>query len=228
MEPSRGNRGEAIDSLWRFVAGAASFGQCSPAVVPSAAAVEIRRARVASSGYDALTMPANVEIKARLRDPARVRRFLEEATGGPPRVLEQEDTFFPVAAGRLKIRVLGHRQGELIAYRRSDTAGPKVSEYLVVPTTEPALMRDALAAALGVRDTVRKTRLLFLVGTTRIHLDTVEKLGDFLELEVVLRAGQSVAEGEGVARDLMTWLGVGGGDLLEEAYIDMIEREGSG
>jgi adenylate cyclase class IV len=214
--------------LLRLISGVVSFRRRRPAVAPSATAIEIRRARLASSGYDAPTMPANVEIKARLRHPARVRRFLEEATGGPPQVLDQEDTFFPVAAGRLKLRVLGHRRGELIAYRRSDAAGPKVSEYLVVPTTEPALLRDALAAALGVRGTVRKTRLLFLVGTTRVHLDTVERLGEFLELEVVLRAGQSVAEGEGVARDLMAWLGIEEGDLLEEAYIDMIEGAGSG
>jgi adenylate cyclase class IV len=172
-------------------------------------------------------MSANVEIKARLRAPRRVRRLLEEATGGQPEVIEQEDTFFPVASGRLKIRILGPGRGELIAYRRADSAGPKVSEYLVVPTTEPALLRDALAAALGVRGTVRKTRLLFLVGATRVHLDAVERLGEFLELEVVLRAGQSVARGEDVARELMGWLGIEEGDLLEEAYIDMIEREGT-
>ena len=173
-------------------------------------------------------MPANIEIKARLREPARIRQFLEKATGGPPQVIEQEDTFFPVASGRLKVRILGHRRGELIAYRRTDAAGPKVSEYLVVPTAEPALLRDALAAALGVRGTVRKTRLLFLVGTTRIHLDAVDQLGDFLELEVVLRAGQTIAMGEKIARELMEWLGIDGGDLLEDAYIDMIERLGAG
>lgn len=175
-------------------------------------------------GYDTGIMPANVEIKARLRDPERVRRFLQDATGGPPQIIEQEDTFFPAATGRLKIRILGPGRGELIAYRRADAAGPKVSEYLVVPTTEPALLRDALAAALGARGTVRKTRLLFLVGATRVHLDTVERLGDFLELEVVLRPAQSVAEGEVVARELMEWLGIPETDLLEEAYIDMLER----
>jgi len=173
-------------------------------------------------------MPANVEIKARLRDPERVRRFLEEATGGPPAPLEQEDTFFPVPQGRLKLRILGRGRGELIAYRRTGAPGPKVSEYLIVPTTEPALLRDALATALGVRGTVRKTRLLFLVGATRIHLDTVDRLGDFIELEVVLRPGQSIARGEEVARELMGWLGIAEADLLETAYIDMLERLGAG
>jgi len=169
-------------------------------------------------------MPANVEIKARLSDPAHVRSFLESLTGGPPQIIEQEDTFFPVANGRLKLRLLGLGRGELIAYRRTDAAGPKVSEYLVVPTTEPALLREALAAALGVRGTVRKTRLLYLVGQTRVHLDTVERLGEFLELEVVLRSGQPVSEGEAIARDLMGRLGIDSSELLQEAYIDMLER----
>lgn len=173
-------------------------------------------------------MAANVEIKARLRDPARVRRLVEEATGTPPDLLEQEDTFFPAPDGRLKLRVLGPERGELIAYRRTSTAGPKLSEYLIAPTSEPGLLRDALAAALGVRGTVHKTRLLFRIGTTRIHLDTVERLGEFLELEVVLRPGQSVAEGETVARELMAWLGIEESDLLEDAYIDMLERKTSG
>jgi adenylate cyclase class IV len=203
LEPSRGGPREATVSLrggWRV-------GEVGWGVGP---------------GYDARVMAANVEIKARLRDPERVRHLIEQATGGPPQVIEQEDTFFPVAAGRLKIRILGPGRGELIAYRRTDAAGPKVSEYLVVPTTEPALLRDALAVALGVRGTVRKTRLLFLVGATRVHLDTVEQLGNFLELEVVLRPAQSVAEGEVIARELMEWLGIAEVDLLEGAYIDML------
>jgi predicted adenylyl cyclase CyaB len=170
-------------------------------------------------------MPANVEIKTRLPERERARDFLEKLTGGPPEVIEQEDTFFPVASGRLKLRLLGRGCGELIAYHRTDAAGPKVSEYLVVPTAEPALLREALAAALGVRGTVRKTRLLFLVGQTRVHLDTVERLGDFLELEVVLRPGQSIAQGEEIARDLMDRLGIEEKEMLPGAYIDMLERE---
>jgi adenylate cyclase class IV len=61
----------------------------------------------------------------------------------------------------------------------------------------------------------------------RIHLDTVERLGEFLELEVVLRAGQTIAMGEDMSRGLTEWLGIEGEDLLEDACIDMIERLGA-
>lgn len=92
----------------------------------------------------------------------------------------------PVRAGRLKLRQFSPESGELIAYSRADVAGTKQSDYLIVPTSTPAELR-ALAAALGVRQTVIKTRVLLRVGQTRIHLDAVQGLGSFVELEVVLR-----------------------------------------
>jgi predicted adenylyl cyclase CyaB len=74
-----------------------------------------------------------------------------------------------------------------------------------------------------VRGVVRKRRYLYLVGQTRVHLDEVEGLGEFMELEVVLRPEQSDAEGQAIARDLMTRLGIREEDLLEGAYMDLLE-----
>jgi len=85
-------------------------------------------------------------------------------------------------------------------------------------------LQTALRLALGVRGIVRKTRYLYLSGQTRIHLDDVEGLGQFMELEVVLRDGQSDAEGQTIAEELMTRLGVRKEDLLEGAYMDLLEK----
>lgn len=41
-----------------------------------------------------------------------------------------------------------------------------------------------LDTALGSTGRVKKVRRLFLVDQTRIHVDSVEGLGDFAELEV--------------------------------------------
>ncbi|HET9912673.1 MAG TPA: class IV adenylate cyclase, partial [Anaerolineales bacterium] len=79
------------------------------------------------------------------------------------------------------------------------------------------------ALAYGIRGFVRKTRYLYLVGQTRVHLDDVEGLGQFIELEVVMREGQSDAEGQVIAEDLMERLGVARSDLLEGAYMDLLE-----
>jgi hypothetical protein len=61
---------------------------------------------------------------------------------------------------------------------------------------------------------------------TRMHLDDVESLGQFMELEVVLRDGQSDDEGQAIAEELMTRLGVRKEDLLEGAYMDLLEKRG--
>ncbi len=74
------------------------------------------------------------------------------------------------------------------------------------------------------RGVVRKERLLYMVGQTRVHLDSVEGLGHFVELEVVLRPGQSDDEGQAIARDLMARLGIREADLLETAYMDMLAQ----
>lgn len=170
-------------------------------------------------------MPRNVEIKARVRELDAVQARAAALSDAPAVVLEQEDTFFNVPDGRLKMRVFPYGKGELIAYRRPDAAGPKTSEYFVYRTPHPEQLADLLTRALGVRGIVRKRRLLYLVGRTRIHLDEVEGLGAFLELEVVLAEGQAEEEGEAIARRLLAELGVRDEDRVAEAYIDLLESE---
>lgn len=137
----------------------------------------------------------------------------------------QEDTFFNTPVGRLKLRVLARDLGQLIYYEREDTSGPKRSNYIISRTSEPASLKVALSAAVGVRGIVRKRRLLYWVGNTRIHLDEVEGLGSYMELEVVLDGDQSVEEGQSIATELMEKLGVAEADLVKEAYIDLVERQ---
>ena len=84
-----------------------------------------------------------------------------------------------------------------------------------------------LALAYGVVGRVRKTRTLCFVGATRIHLDDVEGLGHFLELEVVLAPGQSTDDGEAIARDLMARLSLDESSLTTGAYVDLLERKGA-
>ena len=170
-------------------------------------------------------MPVNIEIKARARDFADLRRRAEALSDTPVQVIPQEDTFFLIARGRLKLRQLAPDHGQLVFYERPDQDGPKRSNYHIFETRDPDGLKAILRLALGVRGVVRKTRYLYLVGQTRIHLDEVEGLGEFMELEVVLRPEQSDAEGQGIAEDLMSQLGVGEEDLLEGAYMDLLEEK---
>jgi predicted adenylyl cyclase CyaB len=170
-------------------------------------------------------MARNVEIKARIHDVDEVRARAAALSDAPSVMLEQEDTFFRVPEGRLKLRVFPSGKGELIAYFRPDTSGPKTSEYFLYRTADPESLKGLLVTALGVRGVVRKRRMLYLVGRTRIHLDEVEGLGAFLELEVVLEDGQPEAEGEAIARHLLGELGVRDEDRVAKAYIDLLEEE---
>ncbi len=167
-------------------------------------------------------MPTNVEIKARIEDLDRLRAEVESLCDGPVEILDQEDIFFPSAGGRLKLRVLGHRHGELILYRREDRAGPRTSDYLIAPTSDPIALRTILTSTLGVLGIVRKRRWLYRSGQTRIHLDRVEDLGEFVELEVVLQRGQTEDEGIGIARGMMGRLGIAQDRLVERAYLDLL------
>jgi predicted adenylyl cyclase CyaB len=171
-------------------------------------------------------MARNVEIKVRLRDPDELRRRAESLSGGPGRALDQQDVFFRVPDGRLKLRRFPDGTGELIFYRRPNDAGPKTSEYFIHRVDDPASLRDLLERALGVRGVVRKRRLLYLVGTTRVHLDEVEGLGSFLELEVLLEESQTGAQGEAIALDLLTSLGASAAERIAGAYIDLLEKSG--
>jgi predicted adenylyl cyclase CyaB len=171
-------------------------------------------------------MPVNVEIKARVADAGAMRQRIETLCGTPPQRLIQEDLFFAAPRGRLKLRLLEDGGGELIHYHRDDAPAARPSHYLVFRTDAPALLRAALEGALGVTGRVRKQRLLFRYEKTRIHLDQVEGLGAFLELEVMLDPDETPSDGQRVAAGLMQRLGVDPSDLIGEAYVDLLQRGG--
>ena len=164
----------------------------------------------------------NVEIKARIASvEAMAPRVAALADRGPVEI-EQDDTFFVCERGRLKLRALSPTEGQLIFYRRANQAGPKESRFVISPTASPDSLRDALTLAYGSAGRVRKHRTLYLVGRTRVHLDRVESLGHFLELEVVLAEGESPDAGVKEARALMTALGLADDQLIDGAYVDLL------
>jgi adenylate cyclase class IV len=169
-------------------------------------------------------MPRNVEIKARVADlDAIERRARAIATHGPEEIF-QDDTFFPCDRGRLKLRDFGDGRGQLIHYERADEAGPKLSDYSIASTADPASLRETLARASGIAGRVVKRRRLYLVDRTRVHLDQVEGLGAFVELEVVLRDAEAPEEGMAVARKLLEDLGIAEDQLVTGAYLDLLKR----
>ena len=155
----------------------------------------------------------NLEIKARDADP---RRSLEAALalGADDRgELTQRDTYFAGARGRLKLRQQTPGEAELIQYRRPDAAGPRVSEFRLVPVGDVAALEQALDAALGTLVVVEKRRRLLLWEGVRIHLDGVAGLGTYLELE----APEDGAEKIDKLRETLQI-----GDLIAGSYSDLL------
>src|SRR5260370_9740806 len=126
----------------------------------------------------------NVEAKFKLANLVHARevaaRLGFEASG----ILSQRDTFFQVAHGKLKLREEA-AGAWLIHYRRRREGGLELSDYEIVPVPEPARTRSMLASALGIMAEVRKERTLLMRGNIRLHLDRVEGLVAFGEIEAV-------------------------------------------
>jgi predicted adenylyl cyclase CyaB len=167
-------------------------------------------------------MARNIEIKACIDSIDAVMPKVAAIADQGPIEIFQDDTFFRCEAGRLKLRAFSEESGELIFYRRANQQGPKESFYVRSPTSTPATLREALSLAYGPVGRVIKRRTLFIVGRTRVHLDDVQELGHFLELEVVLAEGESPEEGVREAHSLMSRIGILPSQLLETAYVDLL------
>ena len=169
-------------------------------------------------------MPRNIEIKAVLSDgiDALLPRARAVAGGAEPVLIAQDDSFYAVPHGRLKLRRFADGSAELIHYTRSDDEAAKASDYVRVAVPDADALHEALQRANGLVGRVRKHRWLLLAGATRIHLDRVEGLGDFMELEVVLRDGQSDEDGRAIAEGLMRALGLAHAPRIAGAYMDLL------
>ncbi|KAL4711367.1 hypothetical protein ACJJTC_019208 [Scirpophaga incertulas] len=171
----------------------------------------------------------NVEIKAKVSDVKKLCELAENLSKGPPTLINQDDTFYKVNEGRLKMRRYSDSSATLVRYNRDNENGPKLCDYDLLQFSEienekANLLDKMLINCLGIRGRVIKERKLYMVGQTRIHIDHVQGLGDFMELEVVLCPDQTLEEGQSIAKNLQLQLGVRNEDLIHCAYVDLLDK----
>jgi adenylate cyclase class 2 len=165
----------------------------------------------------------NVELKARDPDPARSLATCLDELGAEDRgVLWQRDTYFHVAHGGLKLREQEPGTPHLIQFQRADEPQERESRYRIVEVGDPAVLVAALDAALGVRGAVEKRRRLFLWHDVRIHLDTVEDLGTFVELEAVAPATSDLAHEHALVAELRVALAITDDRLVPVGYAKLL------
>jgi adenylate cyclase, class 2 len=167
-------------------------------------------------------MARNIEIKARVADLAAVRLAALDV-GARPHVIEQQtDRYYTLAAGhRVKLRSIAGGRAELIEYRRPEASGVRASDYTVSPVRDEAagLCLVPKQAPLVI---VRKRREVLLWQNVRVHLDEVDELGTFLELEAVVDAAHDDATCHAQVATLMSQLGVGEADLIRASYAELL------
>lgn len=168
----------------------------------------------------------NLEIKARVKDPAATLAAALEFGAHDEGDLVQRDTYFHAVQGRLKLREAPPAMAELISYARADREGPKVSHYRIVPVGDPEGLAGALGDVLGIRVVVEKTRRLLLWENVRIHIDRVARLGDFVELEAVAASIGGLEAERDKVEALRTALGIADAHLVPRGYADLLERQG--
>lgn len=164
----------------------------------------------------------NVEIKARCSDTGFVRDYLLLAKARFAGTDLQTDTYFNVSKGRLKLRE-GNIENNLIFYTRDNQSGPKQSDFRLVAVPDPQALREALTLSCGIKTVVRKSRQIYYLANVKFHIDEVEQLGSFMEIEAFNNDGQlSVARLEEQCSFYMNELRVTGADLLDRSYSDML------
>lgn len=166
----------------------------------------------------------SVEIKARCKDLGRVRKILVEAGAVSPGIDPQVDTYFTVPHGRLKVRE-GAIENALIGYHRPDDRGPKTSAIGLMELTPGGAkeITRVLEAALGVKKRVVKRREIFFVENVKFHLDEVEGLGRFVEIEALSTGG--VESREALERQARSWierLALDPDDFVTGSYSDLL------
>lgn len=148
-------------------------------------------------GIDNIDMK-NIELKIKINDARKLGRLLRQIGAERKKVLTQIDSYYQSKSGRLKMRIQDKQEYELIHYFRPDTLTHKLSEYRIIylKQSEGAALHQILADVLGEKVVVKKKRTLWIYGNTRIHLDKVEGLGEYLELESVVKNGMAAARKE--------------------------------
>jgi predicted adenylyl cyclase CyaB len=167
-------------------------------------------------------MKRNIEIKALAKEFQTQLEIAKNISTTSPQILIQEDTFFNVPQGKLKLRKFSEDYGELISYSRPEQKKAKQSSYEICPTETPDLLKKTLALNLAILGRVKKKRHLYFYNQTRIHFDEVEKLGFFIEFEYVLEKNEPIEKGKEMVKFLQNKLLIRDQDLISVAYIDLL------
>lgn len=164
----------------------------------------------------------NIELKARTENAAQIRQYLLNRGAEFRGIDRQTDTYFKVPNGRLKLRE-GKIENNLIWYQRSDQAGPKQSDFILTPVPDAVSLKQTLTNALGIKVTVVKNREIYFIGNVKFHIDQLDELGNFVEIEASNKTEDLPVEKlQEQCEFYRLTFDIKDEDLLEYSYSDML------
>lgn len=167
----------------------------------------------------------NVEIKAKCRYPKRIRKLLTERNAIFKGTDKQKDTYFKVSNGRLKMRE-GNIEYNLIYYNREDISGPKRSDVLYYHPRREDLIKQQLQKSIGTLVIVNKSREIYFIDNIKFHIDEVDELGSFVEIEAIDKDGNIGAEKLHIqCEEYLNLFNIKQEDLIINSYSDMLLKK---
>ena len=168
----------------------------------------------------------NIEIKARTNRTDEIRKYLLANKADFKGTDFQTDTYFNTAKGRLKLRQ-GNIENNLIYYERENQLGPKQSNFSLVQVADADGLKAMLETAIGIKVAVEKQREIYFIGNVKFHLDSLQQLGHFVEIEASNKYEPlSTEQLNEQCNFYIKEFGIETNDLIDISYSDMmLERK---
>ncbi len=167
----------------------------------------------------------NIEIKAKSNNHEKIREFLKSQPAEFKGVDHQIDTYFKVNSGRLKLRE-GTIENYLIYYQRENKEGPKQSDVILFTSDPNSSLKSILVNANGVLAVVDKKREIYFIENVKFHIDTVQDLGTFVEIEAIDEDGtigkEKLLE---QCNEYVKLFDIAKSDLISVSYSDLLLSE---
>lgn len=166
----------------------------------------------------------NIEIKAHCHDPERIRQLLKQRKAIFKGKDHQIDTYFKCKHGRLKLRE-GNIERHLIHYDRENSSGPKKSIVTLYRLQPNSILKEILTKSLGVLIVVDKKREIYYINNVKFHIDKVQGLGSFIEIEAIDNTGDiGQSQLQQQCEKYIQLFGVQSEDLIDCSYSDMLSN----
>lgn len=131
----------------------------------------------------------------------------------------QRDIYYKVKRGRLKLRIINEKSCCLIYYRRNEKSGKRVSNYILSYSDNFRELDFILRQEFKILVTVVKKREIYIKNNIRIHLDTVKKLGKFLEVEIIY-GDFNIAKDQ--MKEIISCLNLEETEFIKPSYSDLL------